>query len=302
VLASMGMPRFEWKLPWPALASGPSMPLATPLATPVTASVAAPAEAPTAAVAPSAPPVPSVSAAAAAPAEATADADDQLEARLAKLDPASSLRTSLDGILRTWRVPGVRTDEEVTREGLEPLVHDRGLEELRMTGNLSMLRLLDLPAILEIRPRGARTTSYVVLTSIGDDGVVLTAGGETVRVTPAVLDRVWFGDAHIVWRDFEWLGPTFGDEAQGAHVARLQKLLTRAGLYDGPANGAFDGPTKNAVVGFQRSRRLDADGRVGRLTRIALYGVASGYELPTLAAAPHEPGGQAAAPTPGGAS
>jgi hypothetical protein len=212
------------------------------------------------------------------------------------------LRTSLDGVLRAWRVPGVRPDEEVAREGMEALVHERGLEELRLTGNLSMLRLLDLPAILEIRPHDARAASYVILTSIGDDEVVLSAGGEPVRLTPAQLDRVWFGDAHIVWRDFEWLGPTFGEEAQGAHVARLQKLLTRAGLYDGPANGAFDGRTKAAVLGFQRSRRLDPDGRVGRLTRIALYGAASGYPLPTLDVVPRAPTGQAAAPSTGGAS
>jgi len=180
-------------------------------------------------------------------------------------------------------------------------VHDRGLEDLRLTGNLSMLRLLDLPAILEIRPQGARSASYVVLTSIGDDEVALAAGGETVRVSPGVLDRVWFGDAHIVWRDFEWLGPTFGDEAQGAHVTRLQKLLSRAGLYDGPANGAFDGPTKTAIVAFQRSRRLDADGRVGRLTRIALYGAATGYALPSLAAVPSDPDAEVTARATGGA-
>jgi general secretion pathway protein A len=291
VLASLGMPRFDWKLPWPARASVPSTDVATP---------AAPTETPPVAVAAVAPPAPSVTPPAAA--EAPSAADDEIEARLAKLDPARSLQTAVDGVLRAWRVPGVRGDEEVARDGIEPLVHDRGLEELRLTGNLSMLRLLDLPAILEIRPHGARATSYVVLTSIGDDQVALNAGGETVQLTPAQLDRVWFGDAHIVWRDFEWLGPTFGDEAQGAHVTRLQKLLARAGLYDGPANGAFDGPTKTAVVGFQRSRRLDPDGRVGRLTRIALYGAASGYALPKLAAAPSTTGGQAAASETGGAS
>jgi general secretion pathway protein A len=293
VLASLGMPRLDWKIPWPATARVPSPDVAPPPAPPEP-------PAPPAAVAAVVPPPPSVTPPAAA--DAPSAVDDEIEARLAKLDPARSLRTSLDGVLRAWRVPGVRGDEEVARDGIEPLVHERGLEELRLTGNLSMLRLLDLPAILEIRPQGARATSYVVLASIGDDQVALIAGGETVQLTPAQLDRVWFGDAHIVWRDFEWLGPTFGDEAQGAHVARLQKLLARAGLYDGPANGAFDGPTKTAVVGFQRSRRLDPDGRVGRLTRIALYAAASGYALPTLAAVPSTTDGQAAAPATGGAS
>ena len=293
VLASMGMPRVEWRLPWPAR---PTNPLAT------VATASAPSDTPAAAVAAVTPPAPSLAAPPAPAGGGSTAADDEIEERLATLDPARSLHSSLDGVLRAWRVPGVRPDEEVGRDTLEALVHDRGLEELRLTGNLSMLRLLDLPAILEIRPQGARSASYVVLTSIGDDEVTLAAGGETIRVSPAVLDRVWFGDAHIVWRDFEWLGPTFGDEAQGAHVARLQKLLSRAGLYDGPANGAFDGPTKTAVVGFQRSRRLDPDGRVGRLTRIALYGSATGYALPSLAAVPHEPAADVTARATGGAS
>jgi general secretion pathway protein A len=292
VLASVGMPRLDWKIPWPATVHVASTDAALPPPTPA---------APPAAVAAVAPAAPSVTPPAAADVPPSA-ADDELEARLAKLDPGKSLRTSLDAVLHGWRVPGVRPDEEVARDAIEPLVHERGLEELRLTGNLSMLRLLDLPAILEIRPAGARAASYVVLTSIGDDQVAVAAGGESVQMTPAQLDRVWFGDAHIVWRDFEWLGPTFGEEAQGAHVARLQKLLARAGLYDGPANGAFDGPTKAAVVGFQRSRRLDPDGRVGRLTRIALYAAANGYALPTLAAIPSTTDGQATASTSGGAS
>jgi general secretion pathway protein A len=146
-----------------------------------------------------------------------------------------------------------------------------------------MLRLLDLPAVLEIRLPGTRESSYVALSAIARDEVTLRVAGETVRIAPMLLDHVWFGDAHVLWRDFEWLGPTFGNESKGAHVARLQKLLSRAGAYTGPATGLFDAPTEAAVLGFQRSRRLDPDCRVGRLTRIALYDAVGGYQLPTLA-------------------
>ena len=55
---------------------------------------------------------------------------------------------------------------------------------------------------------------------------------------------VWFGDAHVLWRDFEGLGRTFGTEAKGVQVARLQRLLTRAGLYKGAATGTFDAATE----------------------------------------------------------
>jgi general secretion pathway protein A len=230
-------------------------------------------------------PVPSVDPARSATAPAAtsgADAGAEFERRLARLKPDRSLHDALENVLAAWHVSGLAADEKVDADLLAEVAHRRGLEDMRLTGNLSMLRLLDLPAVLEIRLPGTRESSFVTLIGIRDDEIALRAGGETLRVAPAVLDRVWFGDSHVLWRDFEWLGPTFGTDAKGPHVQRLQRLLARAGAYGGPATGAFDGPTEAAVLGFQRSRRLDPDGRVGRLTRIALYDAVSGYQVPTL--------------------
>jgi hypothetical protein len=136
-----------------------------------------------------------------------------------------------------------------------------------------MLRLLIFPALLSCARRTLRSP-YTALIGIDDETVTLRVGGESLRVPPAVLDPVWFGDAHVFWRDFEWLGPTFGREASGTHVSRLQVMLAHAGMFDGPATGTFGDATAAAVVDFQRSRRLDPDCRIGRLTRIALYSAA----------------------------
>jgi general secretion pathway protein A len=224
-------------------------------------------------------PAPGPAPAVAAPAP---DAGAAFERRLAAAKSEGTLRAAAETLLAAWRVEGLHTDEVVDAATLSDVAHRRGLEELRLTGNLSMLRLLDLPAALEVRLPGTRESSFVVLSAVESDEAVLTIGGDTVRVAPALLDRVWFGDARVLWRDFEWLGPTFGTEAKGPHVARLQRALARAGVYDGGETGAFDEATQQAVVAFQRSRRLDPDCRVGRLTRIALYGAANGYAHPTL--------------------
>ena len=125
-------------------------------------------------------------------------------------------------------------------DSLEILGRRRGLEDLHLTSNLSMLRLLDLPAVLELRSSATAEPVYAALIGIDDDSVTLQVGGEMIDVSPAVLNPVWFGDAHVFWRDFEWLGPTFGREANGSHVTRLQQLLAHAGLFDGPATGKFD--------------------------------------------------------------
>ncbi|MGH7894033.1 MAG: AAA family ATPase [Candidatus Binatia bacterium] len=264
-LATFGIPGVDWQLDWRA--QNPT-PATSPAEAAPAAAVSAPRE--------PAPPL-------AAPAS---DADLEFERRLALLKPQASLRASVDAVLAAWRVAGLRADEEPVPATLEPIAHRRGLEDLHLTGNLSMLRLLDIPAVLELRLPRAKEPCYVTLTRVDDEQVTLMIGDEKIQVEPAILDRVWFGDSHVLWRDFEALGPTFGVEARGEPVARLQRLLARAGIYGRPVTGTFDDATQAAVIGFQRSRRLDPDCRVGRLTRIALYAAAGGYQIPTFAAAP----------------
>jgi general secretion pathway protein A len=257
-LLTIGIPRLEW--PRAQQAERASAPSGT-----ATAAVAIPA-----AVEP-----------APAPAADTPALTD-FERRVDRLDEAASLHDAVDALLAAWGVQRLRDDETPTAEALQPVASRRGLEALRLTGNLSMLRLLDLPALLVLRVPSTERPAYAVLRAVGDDGVTVAVGGETVRVAPEALDRVWLGDAHLLWRDFEWLGPTFGAEAAGTNVARLQTLLARAGVYAGTASGTFDEATQAAVLEFQRSRRLDPDCRVGRLTRIALYGATGDYPTPTL--------------------
>jgi hypothetical protein len=217
-----------------------------------------------------------------APPAAAADVA-AFERRIGQLAPASSLWDALDAVFAAWQAPTTKPGEATPLDSLDILAHRRGLEDLHLTSNLSMLRLLDLPAVLELRSSDTAQPVYAALIGIDDDSVTLRVGGETLDVSPVVLDPVWFGDAHVFWRDFEWLGPTFGREASGTHVTRLQELLAHAGLFDGPATGKFGDETAAAVVDFQRSRRLDPDCRIGRLTRIALYNAAGNYQMPSLA-------------------
>src|SRR5439155_4607619 len=181
---------------------------------------------------PSPPPAPP---AAPAPRVAPLATPAELEKRLGGLDAQRSARVVLDVILAAWRVPGLGADETDVPAQLEPVAWRRGLEVLPLTGNLSMLRLLDLPALLELRVPGVAEPRYAGLLGIDDRGVVLSVDGGPVWADAAFLDRVWSGRAHILWRDFENLGRTFGVEARGPQVARLQRLLARVGAYGGTA-------------------------------------------------------------------
>src|SRR5881396_3628730 len=206
---------------------------------------------------------------------------DEVERRLASLDARASTRAAVGAILAAWHERPLAGDEPVD---LAHVAAARGLEDLPLVGNGSMLRLLDLPAILELRLPGADQPRAVALTGMSDARAVLVVDGSPPPVGAPFLDRHWFGRAHGFWRDFETLGPAFGHESHGARVARLQMLLGRIGAYGGKESGQFDPATEGAVLGFQRARFLAVDGRVGRLTRIVLYAAAGGYPRPTLGA------------------
>src|SRR5438128_1601000 len=206
---------------------------------------------------------------------------DEVERRLASLDARASTRAAVGAILAAWHERPLAGDEPVD---LAHVAAGRSLEDLPLLGNGSLLRLLDLPAILELRVPGADQPRAVALTGMTDARAVLVVDGSPTPVDAAFLDRHWFGRAHVFWRDFETLGPAFGHESHGARVGRLQMLLGRIGAYDGKESGQFDPATEGAVLAFQRARFLAVDGRVGRLTRIVLYAAAGGYPRPTLGA------------------
>jgi hypothetical protein len=70
--------------------------------------------------------------------------------------------------------------------------------------------------------------------------------------------------------------------SRGPEVAQMQTRLAALGLYRGPIDGDFGGGTQAAVVGFQRARGLEPDGRVGAATWTALVG--NDIPAPKLAA------------------
>src|SRR5262245_9083974 len=63
--------------------------------------------------------------------------------------------------------------------------------------------------------------------------------------------------------------------SKGDEVGRFQGKLRDAGFYRGPLDGRFGGGTESAVIAFQRSKGLSADGKVGARTWAALFGTRS---------------------------
>ncbi len=216
------------------------------------------------------------------------DPTPALEARLAALAPEESARGAVAAVLAAWQLDALAANEAATPDDFAALAEKRGLEHMALAGNAAMLRLVDVPAVLELQLPGVTGPRYAALVGLRDGAPVLIAGdGEPVAVSPSIFERAWYGQAHVFWRDFENLGPAVLDgSSRGDRVERLQALLQRTGAYHGPETGVFDTATEAAVMAFQRSRYVAADGLVGRLTRVVLYAAAGGYPRPTLSAPP----------------
>jgi general secretion pathway protein A len=266
-LVAFGAPRLDWLLrpsPPAAVASRAAGDDAGEAA-----SIAAPPE-----------PPPAVEPAAAAPPPAASAAD--VERRLAGMDPQASARAATAALLTAWDERPLGSEESRLPDDLESVAWRRGLEELELTANRSMLRLLDLPVLLSMRVAGTDGVRWAALTGMDDSRIVLSIDGGPVVVDANALENLWTGQAHVLWRDFDALGPTLRQGARGAAVVHLQELLRRVGTGGVDPTGTFDAGTAKAVLDFQRAHRLDADGVVGPLTRIVLYATGGGYRRPAL--------------------
>jgi general secretion pathway protein A len=221
---------------------------------------------------------PAASAPAAEPAPpAPEPASPGIAARLAALDGPTSARDAVDAVLAAWSAAPLAASEPAAGTALPAVAARRGLEHLAIDGNAGLLRLLDLPAVLELHVEGTDEPRYAALVSVAGGGWRLASAGHEEPVDLAYLETHWLGRAHVFWRDFERLGPVPVDAAMpGPAFDRLRALLERTGVA--------------SVRDFQREHRLAADGLVGPLTRIVLYATVGGYASPSL-------GGAAGAPS-----
>lgn len=179
---------------------------------------------------------PAVATAAPEPAASTSAAPTPalLDPLLRSLPGASSQTSALDAVAARWP------------EGPP-------LQRASFRSHLEQIRRFDLPVALEMFHPARRDTCWVGLLAIEGDVAVVAAGGSTVRVPLAELDRHWTRLATFVWRD-EAAEP---EATAHAALARLGLLAGGASLADG-------------VARFQAGQGLAVDGVIGSRTLLAL--------------------------------
>jgi general secretion pathway protein A len=156
---------------------------------------------------------------------------------------------------------------------------------LSRIGTWTVLRRLNLPAILELTtPEGRKY--HVVLASLDGDRATLEIGARLVTLPSSEVERFWDGPFTMIWRS-PVAGPVpIQPGMSGRDVAWLRQRL---GALDGQpatarANQIYDDELKRRVAVFQQGEALMPDGIAGEETLVRLVATASGANGPTLTA------------------
>ena len=208
------------------------------------------------------------------------DMASRLESRISRLD-------ALTRLLALWQQPAPHSGQ------LPELMADEqyfyaaalqyGLRLLTLHDDWPMVRRLNLPAIVAIKPAGREDAVFVTLESRRDEGVMLCPGNrKSQMVDPNRIPEVAEGEVYIFWFNALGSDTVISQSTRGEAVVQMKKLLRKIGYHHLPATQVFDPPTYHAIVDFQVSQGIKPDGLVGPVTKIMLNKAARATITPNL--------------------
>lgn len=202
---------------------------------------------------------------------------DRFFTPLEKLTRQENWQLALATVFKMWEedpkvLSGVAT-------GTLPEMSTMYLREI--SGSMTLLRSLNMPAIVEVRRPRSNQWVYGVLRSLGDDRLVMLGENEE-QIPLSVFNEIWYGHAYVLWKDFEELPRVIYPGTSSLAVTWLQHNLKTLNLFKGPVSGFYDQKTKQAVVRLQKENKLLVDGIVGSETKMIIYAHLDIYPKPTL--------------------
>ncbi|MEM6639508.1 MAG: AAA family ATPase [Pseudomonadota bacterium] len=146
-----------------------------------------------------------------------------------------------------------------------------GLRCAYQVGSLRLLRTLNRPAILSLVDDDGRAHN-ALLTRVQDRKMTLRFGSDVFEVDSVDVAELWLGEFLVLWRplhgDTDLLLPGSNDPAVGWLRDELAAIQSVSDTTKRPE--VFDSRLQRRLEAFQRSRRLEADGKAGVQTLIAI--------------------------------
>jgi general secretion pathway protein A len=148
------------------------------------------------------------------------------------------------------------------------------------------LRAIGLPALLELD--GVQEPSVLLLRRIADDAVTLVdATGAEHRGQLGELDsKLAHAVVWVLWRNVDQLPVDGARPMTRDTVFTVALRLHKLGYLASPLPRLYDARLEEAVLAFQRSTGLPADGILGPRTTLALSRVVAGGVAPSISGQP----------------
>jgi general secretion pathway protein A len=160
------------------------------------------------------------------------------------------------------------------------------MEALRVQGSLSLIKRLNLPAILEFPHPDGSGSRFLAVVGLADDEIRLSDGDAVFSISPASLAGLWNGVAHILWKNYFNYTGIIPISSPGEVILSLKMHLKALGFPIEAMTAAYDTTTRSAIEVIQARHGLEVDGMVGPLTKIALYNEDQSLKAPRLAGTP----------------
>ena len=155
---------------------------------------------------------------------------------------------------------------------------------LAVTGDLELVKTLNLPAVLAFLPPGASTPRFLTLTGLSESEMLLTGGdkGESIRVKPEEVKPYWSGDVYIIWKDFLNCTGDIPLDAPKESVFTLKMLLRDIGYNHITLDQEYDETTMETIKEIQQTSGIEVDGIVGARTKIVIYNRKKELNIPHI--------------------
>jgi len=210
-----------------------------------------------------------------------------MAAELGKVPYSESIRRAFNNMAVFWNVSPVPEGVDLSeRSKLGRAALDRELRLYTFSGNLGTVLRINYPAVIELTMPGVSEKRFISLVGMENDQLLIdppVAGRRSLSFVE--LEKYWSGQGFLLWKDPLNLPAHSFSRSKEKQIKQLQEALKKAGVYDRPLTGFYDGNTRLAVGDFQSSIGIDRDGVAGAQTMMFLCRYVDRFEAPRLTTA-----------------
>lgn len=178
---------------------------------------------------------------------------------------SQSSKTAFESLLSQWGIAQQPRDSTSACD----LAKTHGLQCLSDIGSLSILRQLNIPAVLKLSGNKG-DIFYITVTALKEESAVIKVGTKTQEVSLKDIESHWLGDYTIVWQ----IPPDYKGEVlpgyKGPSVQWINKQMStiRGHIIQPQDNSVYSDELVKEVKKFQLAEGLKPDGIIGPRTII----------------------------------